>query len=174
MRGVLAAVIRSIKRVETVILVAMTAAMIGIIAVQVFLRFVFNSPFSWAEEAATMLLIYISFIAADVVYKEKGHLAVDYFVGLLPAAWRRLIAIFSYLLITAFLAVFLPRSIELVRMQAGHITSAALVVAKSWWTVPVPIAFASMLLSSVHFLLEEIAQKAPLRGAEGPAGASGA
>jgi len=161
MKRVLGAVIESIKRVETVILVVMTAAMIGIIAVQVFLRFVFNSPFSWAEEAATMLLIYISFFAADVVYKEKGHLAVDYFGGLLPAPRRRGRAIFPYLLITAFLAVFLPRSIELVRMQAGHITSAALVVAKSWWTMPVPVVFASMLLSSLYFLVQEIAPQAP-------------
>ena len=167
MRRILGVLVGAIKRVETVVLVAMTAAMVGIIAVQVFLRFLFNSPFPWAEEAATLLLIYISFFAADVVYKEKGHLSVNYFVGLLPIVVRRIIAVLAYLLIAAFLAVFLPVSVELVRMQAGHISSAGLVIAKSWWTLPVPIAFASMLLSSLHFILEEVEPKARL-GAEEP------
>jgi len=155
-KRVLGKLIGAVARVETVLMVAMTAAMISIIAAQVFLRYVFNKPFPWAEEVATMLLIYLSFIAADVVYKQKGHISVSYFVGRLPAVWRHLIAIVIYLFITAFLAVFLPKSIELVRMQFGHITSAAINIPKSWWTMPVPIAFASMLLSSVYYVLEEI------------------
>jgi TRAP-type C4-dicarboxylate transport system permease small subunit len=47
---------------------------------QVFTRFVLNDPSSWTEELAIMLLIWVSMLGAAVVFQEKGHLGVDYFV----------------------------------------------------------------------------------------------
>lgn len=145
-----------VKKIEIVIIVAMAGLIVSVIAAQVFLRFFFNKPFAWAEELATITLIYLSFISADVVYKEKGHISVEYFVGKLPKLGQGIINIFIHSCIVVFFLIIIPQTLTLVIMQYNIVTSAAFVVPKSFFTLPVLIVFPSMLLTSIYFILEEI------------------
>jgi TRAP-type C4-dicarboxylate transport system permease small subunit len=61
----------------------------------------------WTEELATTLLVWISFLGAALVYGEKGHLGLDYFVGKLDPAARRLTECIAYLLVLIFSGVVL-------------------------------------------------------------------
>lgn len=144
------------KKVETVCAVLLFGFIVSIIAAQVFVRYVFNKPFPWAEELASLLLIYLTFLTADIVYKDKGHISIDYFVNFLSDRWKGIIAIALYIFIAVFLIVIIPTSITLLKMQYGHITAAIVTLPKSYWTLPAPIAFCSMLVTTVYFILEEL------------------
>jgi len=99
---------------------------------------------TWAEELTALLLIYLSFLTADLVYKEKGHIAIDYVVKLLGNKKQAIVAILVHLFTCAFLVVIVQQGISLMISQVGHTTAAALPLSKSYWTLPVPILFFSM------------------------------
>ena len=44
---------------------------------QVIARYVFNAPFAWAEEFATLLFSWTIFLGAAVVQRTDSHLSVD-------------------------------------------------------------------------------------------------
>lgn len=153
MKRVLGTVLRYVEKLEVVLIVLMAAVIISVIAAQVFMRYFFNRPFTWAEELATLVLIYLTFFAADVVYKQKRHISVDYFVAKLPPAAQRVVAIVLYIAIAGFLITIIPQTLTLVRMQVRIITTAAIVVPKSFFTLPVLLVFPSMLLSTLYFII---------------------
>ena len=87
------------------LVVVLMAAMVLIMAAQVVARYVFTNPFVWAEEIAAYLFIWIVFLAAGLAFQRRAHIALDYFVRMLPrAVFRNLHAALS-LLILAFLAL---------------------------------------------------------------------
>jgi TRAP-type C4-dicarboxylate transport system permease small subunit len=127
-----------------------------IITMQVIFRYFFNKPFSWVEELASLLLIYLTFITADIVYAEKGHLSVAYFVSFLSKRQSALLNIILYVAIGAFLIAMIPSCIELLKMQWGHFAAAVIIIPKSFWSLPVPIAFVSMFLTTLGFIAQEV------------------
>ena len=56
-------------------------------------RYALNSPLYWAEEAARLLLIWLSFAGAALAFQRNHHLAMDIVMRLLPDALRRRIQI---------------------------------------------------------------------------------
>lgn len=128
---------------------------VTIIALQIFVRYLFGKPFPWAEELASLLLIYLTFLTADIVYKQKAHISINYFVNFFSERTKAFIAIAIYIFIGIFIVVLIPKCISLLKMQFGHFTAAVLTLPKSFWSLPVPIAFGSMLLTTVYFISEE-------------------
>ena len=149
-------IIRKIKRVEIVLAVLMFGFIVSIIAAQIFVRYLFGKPFPWAEELASLLLIYLTFLTADIVYKEKGHISIDYFINFFSPRARAGVTLLVYLLIGTFLIALIPPCIVLLKMQYGHISTAVVTIPKSFWSLPVPMAFGSMLLTTGYFILKEI------------------
>lgn len=156
MKKILDNILHYIKIAETVLIVLMASLIVSIIAAQVFMRYFFNNPFTWVEELATLTLIYLCFFAADVVYKEKLHISVEYFVKKLPEKVQAVINTILYTTIIVFFIIIIPKTYQLVKMQLGIITSAAIVVPKSVYTLPVLLIFPSMLLTTISMLIDEI------------------
>jgi TRAP-type C4-dicarboxylate transport system permease small subunit len=155
------ALLRRLLQVETVCSVVILSVLIAIISAQVFLRYVFNNPFTWAEELSALLLIYLSFVTGDVVYKKHAHISIDYVVGFFPPRLRAATEIALGLMICACLAALTVVSIPVIQDQFGFTIAAALPLPKSWWTMPVPIVFFSMILTTVNGIIH---QSAKLRG----------
>jgi tripartite ATP-independent transporter DctM subunit len=59
----------------------------------VFFRYALNNPLYWAEEAARLLLIWLSFTGAALTFQRNQHLAMDVVMRLLPDVFRRRIQI---------------------------------------------------------------------------------
>lgn len=155
--------LRRLLQVETVCSVAILSVLIALISCQVFLRYVFNNPFTWAEELGALLLIYLSFVTGDVVYKKNAHISIDYVIGFFPLRLRAVTEIAVAVLICICLATLTVVSIPLIQDQFGFTIAAALPLSKSWWTMPVPIVFLSMILTTLNLLIHRIGD---LRGVE--------
>ena len=147
-----------IKKIEILCAVALFGFIVSVIALQIFVRYLFGKPFPWAEELSSLLLIYLTFLTADIVYKDKGHIAIDYFINFLSDRWKASLALLIYAFIGIFIIVLIPKCIALLKMQAGHSTAATLALPKSFWSLPVPIAFGSMLLTTIYFIMQELRQ----------------
>lgn len=145
-----------LRKIEIACAISMFGFIILIITMQVIFRYFFNKPFSWVEELASLLLIYLTFITADIVYAQKGHISVAYFVNFLTKRQNSFLNIFLYAAISIFLIAMIPSCIELLKMQWGHFTAAVITIPKSFWSLPVPVAFLSMFLTTLNFIAEEV------------------
>ena len=150
MLGRFDAFLRGLLQVETVVSVAILSVLIVLISTQVFLRYLFNNPFTWAEELGALLLIYLSFVTADVVYKMNAHISIDYVVGFFPRRLRAATEIALGVMICVCLGSLMAVSIPLIQDQFGFTIAAALPLSKSWWTMPVPVVFCSMILTTIN------------------------
>jgi TRAP-type C4-dicarboxylate transport system permease small subunit len=149
------AFLQRLLQVETVVSVAILSVLIALISCQVFLRYLFNNPFTWAEELGALLLIYLSFVTGDVVYKKNAHISIDYVVGFFPPFLRAATEIALGVMICVCLGSLLVVSIPLIQNQFGFTIAAALPLSKSWWTMPVPIVFCSMILTTVNTIIHQ-------------------
>jgi TRAP-type C4-dicarboxylate transport system permease small subunit len=143
-------------KVETVCSVAILAGLTVLITLQVFLRYVFNNPFTWAEELAALLLIYLSFLTGDIVYKKRAHISIDYVVGFFPPRLRAATEVALGVMICIFLVTLTVVSIPLIQDQFGFTIAAALPLPKSYWTMPVPVVFTSMFLTTLNGVLQQV------------------
>jgi TRAP-type C4-dicarboxylate transport system permease small subunit len=75
-----------------------------LIFIQVLFRYLLNNSLNWTEELAKYLFIWMIFIGAACVFKDKIHIGVDFFVSLLPLKYQRYMHVVDLVLITLFSA----------------------------------------------------------------------
>lgn len=73
---------------------------------EVVARYAFNAPTLWAMEASTLVFGPHFMLAGPYLLHLRGHVAVDIVSAQAPAAVRRLLNTFGFLVIALFAAVF--------------------------------------------------------------------
>lgn len=79
-----------------VIIVAMT--------IQVFFRYVLNAPFSWSEELARYMFVWLVYLGGYVAVIRNAHVGVDYLTRRFSSAFRKRLGAVLSLMIIAVLA----------------------------------------------------------------------
>ena len=85
--------------------VILFALLVVIVVWQVFTRQVLQDPATWTDEGARYVFVWLGFFAAALVFSERGHIAVDFLVRLLPETVQRYVAVFVQVAIIAFAAI---------------------------------------------------------------------
>lgn len=83
-------------------------AMISLVTINVFSRYLFNYSISWTEEVATICFVWSVFIGASATYKNKLDMGIDFFVAKVPKRYELVVSITTrclLLLITGYLFV---------------------------------------------------------------------
>lgn len=72
------------------VLAALTiTVMVGVILLQVFLRYVLNNPTSWSEEVATLGFVWCVMLAIPLGVRHQEHISMEFLVQRLAGArWR--------------------------------------------------------------------------------------
>lgn len=83
---------------EEWIVALLLAAMTLLTFVQVVLRYVFNTGFSWALELTTVIFAFMLFIGISFVARVGGHIGVDALVKIMPPKLRHASSILAVLL----------------------------------------------------------------------------
>ena len=78
----------------------------AVIPYSVYTRYVLNQAASWPEPMAILLTIVLTFFGAAACYRDSIHMRVRFFVGLMPPAAQRALAILSETLV-AVIGVFM-------------------------------------------------------------------
>lgn len=80
------------------LLVGLLGVMVVLVFGNVVLRYVFDSGITIADEMSRLLFVWVTFLGAITVMRQKGHLGVDMFVVALPRGGRWLCRIVADLL----------------------------------------------------------------------------
>ena len=133
---------------------AMLAVLIITLTAGIITRYVFDSPFTWTEELATFLFIWIAFLGSATVTYEKRHVAVDFVTHHLSEKAVIILRISTNFLILVFLSLIVVGSFTLMPSMVTH-KSVALGIPRYMYYVPVVISSFGMIFMYVIEQIED-------------------
>jgi len=72
-------------------------AMFGSMILQVVMRYLFDNPLIWPEGLSKVFFIWMSYIAAGLLIRTRGHIIIDLFVNKFPAILANILKyVFSF------------------------------------------------------------------------------
>ena len=144
----------------------MLLSLIGLLLLEVCLRYFLNSPTAWISETSQYLFGICFLTGGAFTLLHKGHVRVDIMVSLLPRRARYGLGIFGYLVTIAYLLVLLDISGERAWESLIYLEQ----MDSTWrpYTFPVlvfvPVSVAMMILQAVSMIIKSVQS---LRGSRG-------
>lgn len=121
--------IKVIKTVEIIIYV-LFLSMTLLVILDVFCRFILNSPLTWGEELARYLLIWVSCLGAGIIFGE--HIRVEFLLNILPYSTKKILIIIGDILAILFLVFLLTEGIPRALILRGTETPALPGITMFW------------------------------------------
>lgn len=116
------------KSPEEFLIIVMFPVMCILILIATFTRYtsLFVEHFTWCEELARYLMIYIAFLGIGVAAKNNEHFKMTVFVSLLPPPLKNIVEFLSNLITVVFLGVMTYLSFKFVSRQyvVGQVSAA--------------------------------------------------
>ena len=131
------------------ILALLMAAMVVIIAAQVWYRFVFNDPLSWSEELGRYVFVWISFIGAAAGVRYQLHLGIDLLQKYVPPTIYRYVIIVVNLITQIFLLVIIFWGFKILGVIKFQ-TSPSMHIPMIYPYLAVPVGCILMLINSLR------------------------
>ncbi|MGC0252064.1 TRAP transporter small permease [Pseudactinotalea sp. Z1748] len=131
--------------IERVLSMWLLTALLVLIGIQVFTRYVLNSPFVWTEELARFVLIWFAFMSAAFVMARRRHITVLLYSARSSGRVIAAIDAFAYFVVLMVSAVMTYGGWDLVR-ATGRLNAPAT-------DIPLSVVYAALLVGSVLMTL---------------------
>ena len=146
-----------IGRLEEALIGLLLATMTLLTFVQVVLRYVFNSGFTWALEATTYMFGWMVLLTISYGVKAGSHIGVDVIVKLLPATGQRIAGIVAGCLSVAYATILLVGSYNYVdTMHTLGVEAEDLPIERWILLLALPIGFILLLWRMVEITWRNI------------------
>lgn len=147
--------LRLLRLVEGVLSGMLVVAVLGLVAFQVFTRYVLNAPVPWSEELARFALVWLTFIGAGYVMARGTHVTVVVGSSLLGRRGAAVLDVFGNLVVVAVCAVLLTNSIQFLQ-TAGRTSSPAAGISMSYVYGAAVVGFALIVIHAVHRVVDVV------------------
>ena len=131
---------------------SLIGAIVVITLAAVWWRYVMNAPLAWPEQVSRIMFVWVTFVGAALLYRERLHVAVDMLILLLPQGGQRIAGWAIELVILIFNLILLIYGLKL-SIDTLDQTYGALDITPATFYFAAPVAAGMMIL----FLLERIA-----------------
>lgn len=92
------------------------AAVVTLITVQVFMRYVLQNSLSWSEELTLWIFVWFIWLATSYAFKRRAHVKVAVLNQFLSSKGQLILSILTQLLIVGFLVVLIYQCFILMNM----------------------------------------------------------
>ena len=158
MRNILRTCISISDGVARVIIWSLTGAMVAIVILQVFMRYVVNAALSWPEELTRYFMIWSGLLASVYAHREGQHVGVALLTDKLRPNGRKIVQVVSHLLIAGFSLLMTWEGIGSLKSYSG-ISSTALRIRMDIVYSAVPVCFFLLALVSLVAVVEIIRKR---------------
>lgn len=125
------------------------------IFVQVVMRYVFSSPFMWAEEVARYLLVWISCLGSAYAVGKGMHISIAFVKKMFPSYVRVIMTLSSHIIVIVFF-VFCIYHGWIDSIEEWTQRSAAMQIPMTFPKMAIPVGFGLMVLFNLELLIEEL------------------
>lgn len=150
---VLSAICDGVTWVVSSLLGVLIGAIVLITLAAVWWRYVINDPISWTEQVSRILFVWVTFLGAAVLYREKSHITIDMFLEMIPQpfkAWMVWLIELGMLLFVVVLFVYgLKLSLDTLSQTYG-----ALDISPASFYFAAPVSAAMMFLFFIERLVD--------------------
>ena len=157
------------RTIETLLFIIL-AAMVAVIAASVVWRYVLRSPISWADELASILMVWFTYLGSALGMRDRAHYAFDYLVTALPESTKRYVMLLGQLVAIGMSAGLLAWSAQ-ISFLLREWTTPALEVSRALVYAACPVGASLILLYAVRDLVLHLKGQTPPKAdseAEGP------
>lgn len=140
---------------------ALLAFMSAIVFAELVARYVFNYSFTWIEELARYLLVWLTMIIGSSAIWRAELVGMAAIVQRLPERLREAVVTVTYLMIGSFLIMLIYYGIGMVE-KGAVLRSPSLQVSMSWFYLAIPVGSALMLIQVIGALFRCNRDIAPL------------
>jgi len=149
--------LRYLDRIMFWVIFVLAAIMFLMVFLQVILRYSFiTDPFSFSEELARYLMVWIVCIGAAGAYGQGMHIGVNLFTGLLPAAGQKWVARLVHLTVGGLMGVIIFEGSRLSYLLANQF-SPAMEIKMTWPYLAVPVGAFLILIQAATLLIRSFA-----------------
>ncbi len=124
--------------VEAVCAVLMVALAV-IVFVQVFNRFVLQTPLAWSEDMAMLLYQWVVFVGAALGVKRLRHFGIELVVRQFPERWRHGVELATPLVMLLVAVVMIVQGYTLVSINQNR-TFSTMDLSYVWAFLPIPLS----------------------------------
>ncbi len=147
---------RALTAVVSGLLVLAFSLMLGLAALQVFLRFFLHTGLLWGDIAARNLVIWVGFFGAYLATRENKQFRIDVLTRLIPPRLRLWLAALTDLFAAAVSYFLLRASITFVEVGIDPDSVAFLKIPQTVIAMIVPVGFGLIVIQFVLRLIESI------------------
>lgn len=142
----------AVTSLAKLVLGATVGAIVVITLAAVWWRYILNAPLAWPEQVSRILFVWMTFLGAAVLYRDKLHVAIDMFVLMLPGPIQRLAVWAVDLVLLAFNLILFVYGLKLSLDQMGQ-TYGALDITPASFYLAAPVSAAMMILYFLEKLI---------------------
>lgn len=129
--------------------IALFAATLVLVNVQIVCRFVLSTSVPWTEEVSRLLFIWLAYLGAAIGLREGTQIVIDTLPELLGASARRVLDPFVRVVSLAVVTFMFAASIPLVRSVWGTTLATVDWISNGWAYLAFTVSFGLMILYSV-------------------------
>ncbi len=162
MKRKLEALVEKIRRVfdkisnaERYICCYLLIILVAITFVQVIMRFFFNSPFSWAEEATLMFLVWFGYLCMAVDIYDDSHAALYFIYNKMPPVLRKTADLIRHGLLTWLFILMIKYGWVITKLNIAKLQPATR-MSQAWLFAPLVVGGVLMCVYSVFNLIRTL------------------
>ncbi len=145
-------------KLELLLGVVFLGAIVVSITLQIFFRYVLQSPLIWVIEFSTGCFIWGSFLCVSYALKKKRHITITTFTIYMSAHARAVLRAVAYLIMNILLIVIAIYALKIIELEGRTTTiSLPITISKSWlFSVPILTSSILSLITCVYLMLAEV------------------
>ncbi len=142
--------IKFIGKVELYVAIILLVLIVGLLAVNVGLRYVFHKPAMWINPTIILLFIWASMFSVSYVYKEKGHISIKLIVERFSKSSKIIIDLVIYLIIILTLLLVIVGTVKILPVHAKRFIT-GLGISRIWFSYGILFPLVSILITTIYF-----------------------
>jgi TRAP-type C4-dicarboxylate transport system permease small subunit len=144
-----------VDHIEEVLSGVFFASVLLLVLVQIFCRYILNSPLTWSEELARYLFVWVVFLGASTAIKSRSHTRFSLLLQRLPERGQRILVIVGNMSLLPFLAILIYQGSHLA-VRGLEVRTPGLGIPFFFVAVSLPACAALMLLRGLWVLAQDL------------------
>ena len=128
-------------------------ALAVVVFIQVFNRFVLQTPLAWSEDLSMLLYQWVVFVGAALGVKRLRHFGIELVVRQFPKHWRHRIELVTPLVMLVVAVVMILQGYTLLTLNVNR-TFSTMDLSYTWAFLPIPLGGVLIIVYLIQLEIE--------------------